>query len=238
VRMVEEPEEKLTLAPNRELIEAIVRRDSKNRPAVHEAYEERNRRLEEEWKKPDTAEIAPDKKACDPLLVARRTALGAHKKRKRELEDAVGPAAGEVALHEAWLAYMQTGELEPLLVALPPSQALRQLILFMHEQAHPLPGVGKELARWGRANHVAAKLVEIQYAAWRKYHGRKKIPLAARHMIIDCVIEEMKGQAMRALWPKNLVKLKSWPKHAALWPDRPDKDTVSELLRKGKIHRL
>jgi hypothetical protein len=158
----------------------------------------------------------------------------AAEERKRLLEEAWKPDPADTAFRAAMLTYMQTGEIEPLLAALPPSpQSLRELILYMHEQTHPLSGApgGKYLARWGRANYVAAELAGLRIWEWKSERARKRrkspdewilaeeqhIPDAVRRKIVDEVIEEMKG------WDRTKRRL---------WADgMPNEDRVLELLR-------
>ena len=138
----------------------------------------------------------------------------------RRTRDAWRPDPTEIALHDAASAYKQTADIAPVLAALPPSQALRHFVLYLHEQAHPL---GKKTPRPGRANYVAADQAEFRLDAWRSEHRKKNVPYEIRQKIVDEVIEDMRG------W---------YATRHGLWPDRPNRDRILELLRLAKDRRL
>jgi hypothetical protein len=174
--MSDEPEEKSTLAPNREFIEWIVRWDSKSRPAVHEAYEERSRRLEQEWKATlQTTEVWGV--ASDPV---EKTA---------------------VALHMAIMTYHQTSDIEPLLAAvrLPGALGLAdpvsfaRLIELLHARGQPLKagGPGARLEGWQLPQYVAALMAEIHLDVWRVQKRTQPVPFHQRTAIVDKVAEQM-----------------------------------------------
>jgi hypothetical protein len=137
------------------------------------------------------------------------------------------PEAGIVP-HAVVMAYEQTADIEPVLAAVPFSpvtQALRRLIIHMHEQAHPL---GVKTPRDGRANYVAANLTGVLLRRWLAEHPlkngrpRKNVTKAVREEKIDDVIKDMK----------------SW--HATKqgrWPDVLNRDRVLALLRLAKGSR-
>jgi hypothetical protein len=172
--MVDEPEEKLTLAPNRELIEAIVRRDSKNRPAVHKAYEERNRRAEEAWKNPP--------QATEVWGIA---------------DDPAEKAA--VALHQAIMAYHQS-DIGPLLAAIrSPDVALDreslarlfELVVYSPRRRLKAGGSGAYLGKWKNPKMVAALMARIKLDVWREQNGKADVPRSVRDGIVDEIVDPM-----------------------------------------------
>ena len=188
--MSDEPEEKSALVPNREFIEQIVRRDSERRPAVHEAYEERNRRLGEAWKAPlQATDVWEARDAADPASVALHKAM-------------------IVTVHKAMMTYHQTGEIEPLLATLrsPGAMAcvdpesLCRLIELLDAGGRPLKagGPGAYLAKWKNPQMVAALMAEILFAIWRATNGKWQIPPYERDAIVDKVIERMPAYKRRS----------------------------------------
>ena len=196
--MSDEPEEKSTLAPSREFIEQIVRWDSARGPAVHEAYEERNRRLEEAWKAPLQA------------------------------TDVWGIASGPVektavALHAAIMTYHQAGDIKPLLatlrspgaMAFVDPESLCRLFEWLDARWRPLKpgGSGAYLERWKNPRMVAALMVEINFAIWRVTNRKQQPPSYERAAIVEKVIERMsatRGLASAARRTSGTASMKSF----------------------------
>jgi hypothetical protein len=181
--MSDEPEEKSTLAPNREFIERIFRWDSKHRPAVHEAYEERNRRLEQEWK----ATLRPTEVwgiASDPV---EKTAVALHK--------------AMMAYHESYVRDPRANDIELLLAAvrlpralgLANAESFARLIELLHARGQPLKagGPGAYLERWRLPQYVAALMAEIQLDVWRVQNRKQPVLFHERTAIVDKVAEQV-----------------------------------------------
>jgi hypothetical protein len=114
--------------------------------------------------------------------------------------------------------------LEGAAEALPPAVArlLRdsaQLLRYLHTQANPpkrsrgAPAGTWE--RWSNPNYLVAQSVERRVQAWKRTHGRVRIPDTLQDNYIDKELER---------WNKL--------------PKPPSRDRVRELLRQPKSRRL
>jgi hypothetical protein len=141
------------------------------------------------------------------------------------MESLASTATGDEFL-DAVMALHERNDIAPLLAFVrsgrPLSSAnrdnLARLLELLFARGRPLkngrPG-GKHL-RWQNSNYVAAFQVDQFMAAWRREHGKKRVPDKQRDKFVDAVIGQMKEAGKR----------------------RPNKKRVLELLHEPKDRRL
>jgi hypothetical protein len=164
----------------------------------------------------------------------------AYRERSRRLEEAwkAPVQATEVwgglaaPLHQAIMAYHQTGDIEPLLAAvrLPGAlasadpESMARLIELIHaRRAPPLKagGPGAYLKRWRNPKMVAALAARIRLDAWRAENRKADVPRSVREGIVDGIVEPMPAYVRLS----ERVQKKF-------------KDTVHGLIDKSKGRRL